>query len=97
VERENLVLYSVAKPSRRGETGSDISKYTEMPSKVEFRNTRDGVRANTVSDAIAGVMNIISKDRRRIVIIIGGNSTSKAMGNDHVNGSGKLMLICKPY
>ena len=62
-KRKNLsaLLYTQTSPGR-GETGADISAIpTDAIKRVEI--LRDGASAQYGSDAIAGVMNIILKDR----------------------------------
>jgi iron complex outermembrane receptor protein len=57
------LLYTQTSPGR-GETGSDISGIPIDAIKTQV--LRDGASAQYGSDAIAGVINIILKDSRRV-------------------------------
>ena len=83
-KRKNLssLLYVQFSPGR-GETGADISGIpTDAIKNVEI--LRDGASAQYGSDAIAGVMNIILKDRFQYsTLTINGGVTHKGDGENY--------------
>ena len=80
-QRKNLssLLYVQFSPGR-GETGSDLSAIpTDAIKRIEI--LRDGASAQYGSDAIAGVMNVILKDRYEYSsLTLNGGVTSKGDG-----------------
>jgi iron complex outermembrane recepter protein len=83
-KRKNLssLLYVQFSPGR-GETGADISAIpVEAIKNVEI--LRDGASAQYGSDAIAGVMNVILKDRYQYSsLTLNGGVTSKGDGGNY--------------
>ncbi len=83
-KRKNLssLLYVQFSPGR-GETGADISAIPiEAIKNIEI--LRDGASAQYGSDAIAGVMNVILKDRYQYSsLTINGGVTSKGDGGNY--------------
>jgi iron complex outermembrane receptor protein len=83
-KRKNLssLLYVQFSPGR-GETGADISAIpVDAIKNVEI--LRDGASAQYGSDAIAGVMNIILKDRYQYTsLTLNGGGTSKGDGGTY--------------
>ncbi len=83
-KRKNLssLLYVQFSPGR-GETGADISGIpSDAIKNVEI--LRDGASAQYGSDAIAGVMNIILKDRYQYTTLtLNGGTTSKGDGTNY--------------
>ncbi|MBC7686745.1 MAG: TonB-dependent receptor [Aquabacterium sp.] len=83
-KRKNLssLLYVQFSPGR-GETGADISAIpVEAIKNVEI--LRDGASAQYGSDAIAGVMNVILKDRYQYSsLVLNGGVTSKGDGGNY--------------
>ncbi|MEP6926583.1 MAG: TonB-dependent receptor, partial [Ginsengibacter sp.] len=83
-KRKNLssLLYVQFSPGR-GETGADLSAIpTDAIKRVEI--LRDGASAQYGSDAIAGVMNVILKDRVEYnSLTINGGITSKGDGGTY--------------
>ena len=83
-KRKNLssLLYVQFAPGR-GETGADLSAIpTDAIKRVEI--LRDGASAQYGSDAIAGVMNIILKDRYEYTSLnVTGGVTSKGDGGSY--------------
>ncbi len=83
-KRKNLssLLYVQFSPGR-GETGADISGIpTDAIKNVEI--LRDGASAQYGSDAIAGVMNIILKDRFQYsTLTLNGGVTAKGDGENY--------------
>jgi iron complex outermembrane receptor protein len=83
-KRKNLssLIYVQFSPGR-GETGADISGIpTDAIKRVEI--LRDGASAQYGSDAIAGVMNVILKDRYQFsTLTINGGFTSKGDGENY--------------
>ena len=93
-KRKNLssLLYVQFSPGR-GETGADISAIPiEAIKNVEI--LRDGASAQYGSDAIAGVMNIILKDRYSYSSLsLNGGVTGKGDGGNYglaLNGGGNI-------
>lgn len=93
-KRKNLssLLYVQFAPGR-GETGADLSAIpTDAIKRVEI--LRDGASAQYGSDAIAGVMNIILKDKVEYnTLTFNGGVTSKGDGGMYglaYNGGGNL-------
>lgn len=83
-KRKNLssLIYVQFSPGR-GETGADISGIpTDAIKRVEI--LRDGASAQYGSDAIAGVMNVILKDRYQYsTLTFNGGLTSKGDGENY--------------
>jgi iron complex outermembrane recepter protein len=83
-KRKNLssLLYVQFAPGR-GETGADLSGIpTDAIKRVEI--LRDGASAQYGSDAIAGVMNVILKDRYQYsTLTFNGGLTSKGDGENY--------------
>ncbi len=83
-KRKNLssLLYVQFAPGR-GETGADLSGIpTDAIKRVEI--LRDGASAQYGSDAIAGVMNVILKDRYQYsTLTFNGGVTSKGDGENY--------------
>jgi iron complex outermembrane receptor protein len=83
-KRKNLssLLYVQFAPGR-GETGADLSAIpTDAIKRVEI--LRDGASAQYGSDAIAGVMNVILKDRYQYsTLTINGGLTHKGDGENY--------------
>ena len=83
-KRKNLssLLYFQFAPGR-GETGADLSAIpVDAIKRVEI--LRDGASAQYGSDAIAGVMNVILKDRYQYsTLTVNGGLTSKGDGENY--------------